>query len=210
MNRFHEHNTVHYPPCTALRTSSIGPPAAHPSALIKLPSLFAPTQCPTPSPIVHHGIQRDPTLPHPGADGEVRPGHAHPSGPRSRIHHWCRFHRCRHLLDVSPSLPWASQLLDLYYRAYGVTCCQTFYYYRSNRGRADPWYYKTLVSPQVYLPLVVTHDPLGCRPSVIPFALARAPNATESSAAFSILFIKHSSSIRFTITWWKTTGTPLH
>lgn len=30
--------------------------------------------------------------------------------------------------------------------AYGVTCCQTFYYYRSNRGRADPWYYKTLVA----------------------------------------------------------------
>ncbi|KIP03756.1 hypothetical protein PHLGIDRAFT_37268 [Phlebiopsis gigantea 11061_1 CR5-6] len=41
---------------------------------------------------------------------------------------------------------------------YGVTCCQTFYYYRSAKGQSDPWYLKTLVA--ILLVLDSTHEAL--------------------------------------------------
>ena len=63
-------------------------------------------------------------------------------------------------------------------RIYGVTCIQTFHYFRSHQSKTDGWHLRSVVGIVV---LVVSfeyaHDlvPLGCIPSVLTISAAVAP-----------------------------------
>lgn len=74
-------------------------------------------------------------------------GSAHLVPTIGGTYNWGFLHWCCPLYPVSNLLRYLyfERLLTAPSSVYGITCCQTFYYFRSEKGQQDHWYLKALV-----------------------------------------------------------------